>query len=107
MAGSSPIIALFSMVIVINASKLLTIPALPLSSSIHFGHKYLGLKLRLTWILKDKISQELQQNFPKVQFRAVWHASQMSSEDGLEAMLADGWKVVTCLPSGKIVITNE
>jgi len=29
------------------------------------------------------------------------------SEDELPQLLASGWKVVTCLPSGKIVVTNE
>lgn len=35
------------------------------------------------------------------------HCQRLVTEEQLEVMFAQGWRVVTCLPSGKIVVSNE
>ena len=35
------------------------------------------------------------------------HYQRVVTEDEVETLLSQGWKVVTCLPSGKVVVSNE
>ncbi len=67
-----------------------------------------------TMISKEAINREMEQikrerskTKNKARCKDGEHCQRLVTEQDLEVMLAQGWRVVTCLPSGKIVVGNE
>lgn len=65
------------------------------------------LERQISEQIKEAVETERKNNNKKEKCTDGEHCQRVVSEQELETLLAQGWHVVMCLPSGRVVVSNE